>query len=211
MQALIDRQVTYMSRLVGDLLDASRVVTGKLRLEMDWLDLADTIEQAVDACLNEMDARGQHLEVHMPSHTLNLRGDPLRLAQVVNNLLDNASKYTPPGGQIALSAAVVDATIVMTVSDNGIGMAPDALPRIFEPFVQDGHATRFNGAGLGIGLALVRELVEAHGGSVVARSAGIGFGSQFVVTLPRAEAFTNGGPASTSPYPSPKRVCGATP
>jgi len=191
-QAVIERQVAHLSRLVGDLLDVSRVATGKLRLDIDWLDLADTIEQAVDACRPEMDTRRQHLQLGLPSHALRLRGDPLRLAQVVSNLLDNASKYTPHGGQIALSVVVVDAAIVMTVSDSGIGIAPDALPRVFEPFVQDARALRFNGAGLGIGLALVRDLVEAHGGSVVARSAGTGLGSQFVVTLPLAEADTNG-------------------
>jgi len=190
-QAVIERQVAHLSRLVGDLLDVSRVATGKLRLDIEWLDLSDTIEQAVHACRPAMDTRRQHLRVGLPSHALRLRGDPLRLAQVVSNLLDNASKYTPVGGRITLSAVVVDAAIVMTVSDTGIGIAPVALPRVFEPFVQDEHAIRFNSAGLGIGLALVRELVEAHGGSVVARSAGTGLGSQFVVTLPLAETDGN--------------------
>lgn len=187
-QAVIERQVAHLSRLVGDLLDVSRVVTGKLRLDIDSLDLADIIEESVGACRPDMDARGQRLQLGLPSHTLRLRGDALRLVQVVTNLLDNASKYTPHGGRIAMSVVVVDDTaIVMTVSDSGIGIAPDALPRVFEPFVQDAHAMCFHGGGLGIGLALVRELVEAHGGSVDARSAGIGLGSQFVVTLPLAE------------------------
>jgi len=196
-QAVIERQVAHLSRLIGDLLDVSRVFTGKLRLDIDWLNLADTIEQAVDACRPGMDTRRQHLQLGLPSHALRLRGDPLRLAQVVINLLDNASKYTPPGGQIALSTVVVDADIVMTVSDTGIGIAPEALPHVFEPFVQDARAVRFNGAGLGIGLALVRELVEAHGGSVVAHSAGTGLGSQFVVMLPRADVYATG-PSSNS-------------
>jgi len=191
-QAIIERQVAHLSRLVGDLLDVSRVVTGKLRLDIGSVDLADTIEQVVGTCRPAMDTRHQHLQLGLPSHALPMRGDPVRLAQVVNNLLDNASKYTPDGGMIALSAVVVDRNIVMTVSDDGIGIAPEALPHVFEPFVQDAHATRFNGAGLGIGLALVRELVEGHGGSVVASSAGTGLGSQFVVTLPLAGVGADG-------------------
>src|SRR5256885_49679 len=173
-QAVIERQVAHLSRLTGDLLDVSRAVTGKLRLDIGWVDLTDTIEQAVDTCRPAMEARGQDLRVQLPSHALRLRGDRIRLAQVVGNLLDNASKYTPDGGQIALGAVVVDEAVVITVSDNGIGIAADALPRVFEPFVQDAHAIGFNGAGLGIGLALVRELVDGHGGSVVASSAGTG-------------------------------------
>lgn len=191
-QAVIERQVAHLSRLVGDLLDVSRLATGKLRLDIGSVDLADTIEQAVETCRPAMDVRHQHLQVGLPSHALPMRGDPLRLAQVVSNLLDNASKYTPDGGTIAVSAVEVDRNIVMTVSDNGIGITPDVLPRIFESFVQGVHATRFNGTGLGIGLALVRELVEGHGGSVVASSAGTGLGSQFVVTIPLAGVGADG-------------------
>src|SRR6185295_17421499 len=104
LQAIIERQVAHLSRLVADLLDMSRVVTGKLRIDLDALDLADPIEQAVDACRPAMDTRRQHLQVDLPSHALRMRGDALRLAQVVTNLLDNASRYTPRGGRIALSA-----------------------------------------------------------------------------------------------------------
>jgi len=187
-QALIERQVAHLSRLVGDLLDVSRVVTGKLRLDFGTVDLASTIDQAVHACSPAIDTRRQHLRVQLPPQALLMRGDPVRLGQVVSNLLDNASKYTPDGGEIALTAVVVDDAIVMTVSDSGIGIAAAALSRVFDPFVQDAHAIGFNGAGLGIGLTVVRELVEGHGGRVVARSAGVGLGSQFVVTLPLAVA-----------------------
>jgi len=190
-QAVIERQVAPLSRLVDDLLDVSRVVTGKLRLAFETVDLASTIDQAVRACRPAMDTRQQQLRVRLPPQALPLRGDPVRLGQVVSNLLDNASKYTPDGGEIALTAVVVDGAIVITVSDSGIGIATEALPRVFEPFVQDARAIGFNGAGLGIGLTVVRELVEGHGGSVVARSAGIGLGSQFVVTLPLAVAGAN--------------------
>ena len=185
-KAVIERQVAHMSRLVGDLLDASRVSTGKLRLDFAWIDLAVIIDQAVDACRPAMDARAQHLQVQVPAQALQLRGDPVRLTQVVSNLLDNASKYTPDEGSIALCVAVAGDAIVMTVSDSGIGIAAGALPHVFEPFVQEPHAIGFNAAGLGIGLAVVRELVEGHGGTVVASSAGTGRGSEFVVALPAA-------------------------
>lgn len=185
-KAVIERQVAHLSRLVGDLLDVSRASTGKLRLDFGWLDLADIIDQAVDACRPAMDTHLQHLRVQVPTHTLQVRGDSVRLTQVVSNLLDNASKYTPDGGSIALCVVVVGDAIVMTISDNGIGIAAEALPHVFEPFVQELHAIGFNGAGLGIGLSVVRELVEGHGGTVVVSSAGTGRGSQFVVTLPAA-------------------------
>lgn len=185
-QAVIERQVAHLSRLVGDLLDVSRVNTGKLRLDFAWVNLEEIIDHAVDACAPAMDARLQHLQVQLPTHALPVRGDPVRLTQVVSNLLDNASKYTPDHGSVALCVDVVGHTIVMTVSDSGIGIAAKALPHVFEPFVQEPHAIGFDGAGLGIGLAVVRELVAGHGGTVAASSAGTGRGSRFVVTLPAA-------------------------
>jgi len=127
----------------------------------------------------------------MPADRVEMFCDPGRLAQVFSHLLENASKYTPEGGVIGFSAEVADGNIVMTVSDNGIGIAPEDLPHVFDPFVHDRHAanaTGFNGVGLGVGLMVVRELVAAHGGTVVAQSAGTGLGSQFVVTLPMREA-----------------------
>lgn len=187
MQAIIERQVAHMSRLVGDLLDVSRVHTGKLRLERRPMDLAEIIDEAIEACRPAMATRLQAFDVQAPAGALEVHGDPDRLAQVFSNLLDNASKYTPPGGRIGLLVRVADVAIVVTVSDSGIGITAEALPHVFDPFVQDTHAIGFNGAGLGIGLTVVRELVEAHGGTVVASSDGTGLGSRFVVTLPRAE------------------------
>ena len=181
---VIERQVMYMGRLVGDLLDVSRAHTGKLRVERQPIDLRQLIDQAVDACRPAMDARLQHIGVFVPSCPLIVAGDPVRVVQVLCNLLDNASKYTQVGGEIGLSVAATEEAVVITVSDNGIGITPEALPKVFDPFVQDAHAIGFNGAGLGIGLTVVRELVEAHGGRVVASSAGTGFGSQFVISLP---------------------------
>jgi diguanylate cyclase len=122
----------------------------------------------------------------LPPGPLEIHGDPVRLAQVLGNLLDNASKYTPDGGQIGLALVVAGDTVVITVSDTGIGISAAALPHIFDAFVQESHAVGYNGAGLGIGLSVVRELIGAQGGTVVATSAGIGLGSQFVVSLPRS-------------------------
>lgn len=184
MQAIIEREVTHMARVVSDLLDVSRANTGKLRLERRTVDLAGVVDAAIDACRPAMDMRLQHLGVQLPSRAATVDGDPVRLVQVLGNLLDNASKYTPEGGRIGLALALLGDTVAISVSDSGIGISAEALPDVFEPFVQDGHAIGFNGVGLGIGLTVVRELVEAHGGSVVATSAGHGQGSRFVVTLP---------------------------
>jgi signal transduction histidine kinase len=186
-QALIERQVMHMVRLVGDLLDVARVSTGKLRIESRPVDMAGVIDAAVEACRPAMDTRLQHFSIQIPPRALEVNGDPVRLAQIFSNLLDNASKYTPDRGEIGLSVVVVGEAVVITVSDSGIGITAQALPNVFEPFAQDPHAIGFNGVGLGIGLTVVRELVVAHGGRVVASSAGSGRGSQFVVTLPLAD------------------------
>jgi len=183
-QAMIERQVAHMARLVSDLLDISRVNTGKLRIEPRLVEMAKVIDEAIDSCRPAMDMRLQHFRVAVPSCALEVHGDPVRLAQVVSNLLDNASKYTPNEGDIKLLVEVVGETIVMTVSDSGIGITAEALPNVFDPFMQDPRAIGFNGIGLGIGLTVARELVEAHGGTVVATSAGSGLGSIFTVTLP---------------------------
>jgi diguanylate cyclase len=182
--AIIDRQVSNMTRLVSDLMDVSRVNTGKLRIESRPVDLIGLLDQVVDACRPAMDARLQHFHVSLPARAIEVHGDSMRLAQVFNNLLDNASKYTPERGEVRLTVTVGDSSVVATVADNGIGITAEALPNIFEPFVQDVHATDFNASGLGIGLTVVKELVEAHQGTVRATSPGKGFGSQFRVTLP---------------------------
>jgi diguanylate cyclase (GGDEF)-like protein len=188
LRAVIERQVQQMTRLVGDILDISRINSGKLRLRRQVVDLAGIVEDALASCRPAMAARRQQLNLQMPVGRVEMLCDPGRLVQVLSNLLDNASKYTPEGGVIGFSADVADGTIVMTVSDNGIGITPEGLPHVFDRFVQDQHAPGFNGVGLGVGLTVVRELVAAHGGTVVAQSAGTGLGSQFVVTLPMREA-----------------------
>ncbi|HEY4957623.1 MAG TPA: diguanylate cyclase [Caldimonas sp.] len=184
MQAVIERQVAHMTRLIDDLLDVSRVSTGKLQLDKVRIDIAAVVDAAIEACRPAMDTRLQRLTVHLPASALEVHGDAARLVQILGNLLDNASKYTPDGGEIKLSVQARGDSVVVAVADNGIGISAASLPRIFEPFVQDTQAMGFNGTGLGIGLTVVRELVEAHAGEVQASSAGTGLGSEFVVTLP---------------------------
>jgi diguanylate cyclase len=183
-KGIIERQVAHLTRLVADLLDLTRVRTGKMRLEISRLDIVQVIAEAADAARAMVAARGQRFDVHLPAVAVSVNGDAARLSQVAANLIGNASKYTPAGGAVDLSLEVVGASVVMTVTDNGIGITPEALSQVFEPFVQERHATEFNGSGLGIGLALVRELVHGHGGDVTAASAGPGRGSRFTVTLP---------------------------
>ena len=185
LQAVIERQLDHVARLVGDLLDLSRFNAGTLRLKRRIVDACTLVPEALDTCRPAMDARLQTLGVHiLPTSGLFVDGDPIRLVQVLCNLLDNASKYTPERGAIELSMQRVGHDLVVAVADNGIGIRPEVLPNVFHPFVQDSHATNFNSAGLGIGLTVVRELVEAHGGTVEATSEGAGLGSRFVITIP---------------------------
>ena len=191
LQAVIERQVDHVARLVGDLLDLSRFNAGKLRLNRRLVDFCSLVPASLDSCRPAMDARLQSLHVDVPTTPVCVDADPVRLVQVLCNLLDNASKYTPDRGAIALELRVDGAHLQLTVTDNGIGIRPEALPNVFQPFVQDAHATDFHGAGLGIGLTVVRELVEAHGGTVEAASDGIDQGTRFTVRLPLADETNN--------------------
>ncbi len=189
--AIIERQVTHMTRLIDDLLDAARVATGKLHLHRERIDLRDVFVNVLDVCQPAMDARGQTFVARLPDRALIVEGDLIRLTQVFTNLLNNASKYTHVDGDITLDCRVdgddeAGEEIVATLTDNGIGISPEALPMIWEPFVQDPLAIGFSKDGLGVGLTLVRELVQAHGGSVTAASDGAGWGSAFTVVLPLA-------------------------
>lgn len=186
MQALIENQVQHMSRLVDDLLDVSRASTGKLRLDCRIVDMVQIIHQTIDVCSPVMTAHHLHFTAELPEGALAVEGDPVRLTQILGNLLGNAAKYTPAGGNVTLSVTAKNDVLQMSICDDGIGISAKALPFIFEPFVQDVHAIGFNGAGLGIGLTVVRELVEAHGGTVIGMSDGDGKGSTFIVTLPMA-------------------------
>ncbi|WP_439627070.1 PAS domain S-box protein [Gemmata sp.] len=183
---MMERQVHHLVRLVDDLLDVSRVMRGKIELRKERIELATVAARAVETVQPLIDAQGHDLKVLLPPDPLPLHADPVRMAQVVGNLLTNAAKYTEPGGRIWLTAEREGGEAVLRVRDSGIGIAPNMLPRIFELFVQVDHASTKAQGGLGIGLTLVKNLVEMHNGSVAARSAGLGRGSEFVVRLPVA-------------------------
>ncbi len=181
---LVDRQARQLTRLVDDLLEVSRVTRGKITLKLETVDLAGIIHDAVETTRPLIDLRKQHLTMALPGESLHVRADVTRLTQVVTNLLNNASKYTDEGGHIGLAVERHGAEALIRVRDTGIGIAADLLPRLFEPFVQGAHSGECGQAGLGLGLAVVRKLVEMHGGSVQAGSEGPGRGSEFVVRWP---------------------------
>ena len=186
LQATISGQVAQMARLIGDLLEGSRISTGTFRLERTLIDIRPVIARVIETCQPAMDERGHTFRSDVPMKPVMMLGDAVRLVQVFSNLLENSSKYTPPGGFISLQVEVRGDAVVVTITDNGIGITPKALPHVFDMFVRDAHAAAVSGGGLGIGLAVVRELVKAHEGLVVAASEGEGRGSQFTVTLPLA-------------------------
>jgi signal transduction histidine kinase len=188
LQATITGQVAQMTRLIGDLLEGSRISTGNFRLERTVIDLNGVLDRAIETCQPGMDERSHRFERNAPPGPLTVLGDAVRLVQVFSNLLENASKYTLAGGAISLRIAPRSNAVVVTIADNGIGISEKALPHVFDMFVRDAHATEVNQAGLGIGLAVVRELVKAHEGTVTARSGGENQGSEFAVMLPMAAA-----------------------
>jgi signal transduction histidine kinase len=185
--AVIRRQVRHMVRLIDDLLDVSRITTGKLELKMERFAIRSAIEAAVEAASPAL-TRGEHaLKVDLPEQDSYLLGDQTRVAQVISNLLNNASKYTPPGGHVELAVHRDATQIVITVRDDGVGIPAERLEEVFEMFAQIEQPSDRSQGGLGIGLALVRRLVEMHGGSVGATSEGLGQGSTFTVRLPATE------------------------
>ena len=183
-RGILERQVGHLVRLVDDLLELSRITRGKTELRRDRIELATVIASAVETSKPLIDAAGHALELSIPDEELWVDADPLRLSQVFANLLNNAAKYSESGGKIWVSARREDAQVVVSVRDAGIGIAHDMLPRVFEMFAQEAGAMSRAQGGLGIGLTLVQNLVEMHGGSVEAHSAGRGKGSEFIVRLP---------------------------
>jgi two-component system CheB/CheR fusion protein len=206
---LMERQVRHLARLVDDLLDVSRISQGKLTLRTGPVDLAAVVRQAVENAAPLVEARRQRLDVSLPAEPLPLEADPTRLAQVVANLLHNAAKYTPEGGHVRLDARREGDQVVLRVADDGIGLSPEVLPRVFDLFAQAEPGLPHSQGGLGIGLTLVQGLVEMHGGSVAAGSEGPGKGSEFTIRLPAlpdAPGPSPAGPASAGrPDPSPSR------
>jgi PAS domain S-box-containing protein len=182
---VVEHQVDHLVRLVDDLLDVSRIARGDVELKREVLEIAEVVEKGVETVSPLLEQRGHTLTVDVPSHGLLVEADPMRLGQVISNLLTNAAKYTPPAGHITVRAQAVDGEVVLSMHDTGIGIAPDVLPHVFDLFVQERQAIDRSQGGLGLGLAIVRNLIERHGGSVSARSEGSGRGSEFVVRLPR--------------------------
>ena len=183
---LIDDQVKHLARLIDDLLDVSRITQEKIELKARFLDASTVIQQAVAATGALIENRGHQLLLNISPEPMPLVADPTRLEQVVQNLLNNAAKYTPPGGCIEVTARPQGTEIILSVKDNGVGMSAELIPKVFELFTQGDRTLDRSEGGLGIGLTLVRKLVGLHGGTVIARSEGLGHGSEFIVRLPLA-------------------------
>ena len=185
---MMERQVVHLVRLIDDLLDVSRVVTGKIHLEKEPIDVREVVDRAIEEMQPTLDAQGHELMLTRPARPIIVDGDMVRLAQVVSNLLSNAAKYTEQPSQIWLTVEANNGDVLIRVRDQGMGMAAEELSRIFNLFEQaDSSISRYRG-GLGIGLTLVKRIVELHGGSVTATSPGTAQGSEFVVRLPASEA-----------------------
>ena len=177
-------QLGHLTRLVDDLVDVSRITHGRIQLRKKIVDLAQVVNQAVESVRPLIDIHREELSVSLPPESIQLEADPTRLVQVLSNLLNNAMKYTEDGGQIWLTAERDGQEVVLRVRDTGIGMAPELLPRVFDLFTQGERGLDRSQGGLGIGLTMVRSLVELHGGCVAGRSEGAGRGSEFIVRLP---------------------------
>jgi PAS domain S-box-containing protein len=186
--ATMERQLTHLVRMVDDLLEASRITLGKVALQTERLDFRVVLQSAIETARPLLDSNGQKLDVYVPDEPLPIDGDPTRLSQVLANLLNNAAKYTPSGGRIEVRVSTQGPDLQATVSDNGTGIPPDMLEKVFDMFTQIERTMKHARGGLGLGLTLVRKLLELHGGSVVATSAGLGQGSTFTLRLPLAEA-----------------------
>ncbi len=207
---MMERQVEHMVRLVDDLLDVSRITRGKIKLQKEAVDLAAVLARAVEAATPLLEGRRHHFTASLPEGGVLVEADPTRLAQVVVNLLNNAAKFTPEGGRISLVAGRQGTQAVITVRDDGLGIRADALSHIFDLFVQSDSTLDRSQGGLGIGLTLVRSLVEMHGGGVEAHSDGPGRGSEFIVRLPvwagqRQEPLANG-VAEDTPRHAARRI-----
>jgi PAS domain S-box-containing protein len=181
---MMERQVEHMVRLVEDLLDVSRISRGAIAIRKDHVDLVQVVRNAIDAGQAWCEAKGHALSVELPEHAVYVDGDAVRLAQVVGNLLNNACKYTESGGHIRVAVEESESHVLVRVRDNGVGLTPDQIERIFDMFMQVDTSLERSVGGLGVGLTLAKRLVEIHGGTIEVRSVGIGSGSEFIVRLP---------------------------
>jgi two-component system, sensor histidine kinase len=205
---MIGRQLRHLVRLVDDLLDVSRITSGKLAVRKQVMDLSVVVHSAVDTVRPLFESGGQTLELDLPGQPVYLHSDPVRLAQVFGNLLNNAAKFSEPRGRVTLSATVVGSRVQVQVRDEGVGMSADALPRVFDMFVQGDNSVARLHSGLGVGLALAKRLVELHDGSITAASPGVNRGSVFTVTLPVMAALASDrSEAPPATPPSPQEPC----
>ncbi|HMK88246.1 MAG TPA: ATP-binding protein, partial [Methylocystis sp.] len=195
-QAMMERQVDHLIRLVDDLLEVSRISRGKIVLLKEPMDLATVIKHSVEMSRGLIDAGALELRLMLPEEPLPIEADAVRLTQVFSNLLNNAAKFTNSGGRIEIAAERAGGQAVVSVADTGVGIAKDMLPRVFDLFAQASNGRDRSSGGLGIGLSLVRSLVELHGGAVEAHSEGAGRGSRFVVRLPLSSKIEAGAPPS---------------
>ena len=202
-QQVIERQVRHLMRLVDDLLDVSRIARGKVDLKIERIDIADVIAKAVETASPLLEARQHTLQIQVPAGLAIVAADPARLTQVFSNLLTNAAKYTPAGGRILVTADVREQDVAVSVRDTGVGIAPDMLPHIFDAFVQGPQWVDRAQGGLGLGLTIVRSLVERHGGAVTAVSEGPGRGSELVVRLPLATGALDASAVAEPAFPLP--------
>jgi PAS domain S-box-containing protein len=206
-QNVIRRQVKHMAWLLDDLLDIARITRGKLQLKKERVPLAQIMEAAIEAVRPLLDAKSHRLTLALPEQPVTLIADAVRLSQVVSNLLANAAKYTDTGGHIGCTAAAAGGTLRLTVRDDGAGLAPEHLERVFETFCQVSGGNPRSEGGLGIGLSIVKGLVELHGGTVSAASAGLGHGSAFTVNLPQAVLDEHAGDSLPGDTQPPARGC----
>ena len=203
---IIERQVQHLTTLVDDLLDVSRITQGKIALKRERVELSSVVSRAVELASPLLEERRHRLVVDVPEHGVPVLVDATRFAQVISNLVGNAAKYTEPGGEIVISAMSLAGDVTLSVTDNGIGIDEHTLPHVFDIFMQERQASDRAQGGLGLGLAIVRSLVEMHGGVVSAASAGPGAGSSFTIHLPAVAAHEQGAPSPLpvlTPHPPP--------
>ena len=207
LQGIMERQVRHLTRLTDDLLDMSRMTRGKLTLQRERLALSDVIAMGVETARPMIEKRQHTLAVDAPRQSIYVDGDLARLAQILSNLLDNAAKYSEPGGRIDLKAVAAGGVVTIKVSDHGIGIDRELMPRIFDLFMQGEHVkSAAEGGGLGLGLALARRLAEMHGGTLTAYSAGKGRGAEFVLSLPVVAVVYGTDAETEAPSESPSKV-----
>ncbi|NML98003.1 hybrid sensor histidine kinase/response regulator [Paraburkholderia sp. RP-4-7] len=204
MRAVIGRQVKHLSRLVDDLLDVARITQGKITLRQEIVGLAAAVEAAIETAAPTLTRKGHTLRTEMPDEPLFIVGDGVRIAQVLGNILSNAAKYTPQGGEILIEVRELHDNVQISVRDNGVGLAAETIPHIFDLFVQSESSLERSEGGLGIGLPLARTLVELHGGRIEAFSAGPGQGSEFIVCLPLTRLSQTDRPVVTAPVTVPQ-------